>query len=79
MRVKYEIFESAPRLLPRYHPPSDEPTFQNAADFASKLPADRLISVSQSMERGFLYITVWYWADDEPTGCWYWADGEPNE
>jgi hypothetical protein len=78
MRVKYEFFESAPRPLQCCHFSSEEPTFQNAANFASKLRADRLISISQSMERGFLYITVWYWADDEPTGCWFWADGEPT-
>jgi hypothetical protein len=42
-----------------------ETRFQEAADFASQIPADRLISFSHTADRDVGVITVWYWADDE--------------
>jgi len=38
-----------------------EALFQQAADFASELGADRLISISHSEDQNDGVVTVWYW------------------
>jgi hypothetical protein len=40
--------------------------FQEAADFASQIPKDRLINISHSADANQGVVCVWYWADDEP-------------
>jgi hypothetical protein len=58
MQVKFEYFRgtfSTWKML-----------FQDAADFASQLPKDRLISISHSADANQGVVTVWYWADDDP-------------
>ncbi len=39
--------------------------FRDAADFASTLPPDRLISISHSAHRANGIVTVWYWGEGE--------------
>jgi hypothetical protein len=43
-----------------------EDMFQDAANFASQLPKDRLINISHTGDEGTGVVAVWYWADDEP-------------
>ena len=37
--------------------------FQEAADFASSLPPERLINISNGYDTEGV-VTVWYWGDD---------------
>jgi hypothetical protein len=57
MQVKFQFWDSTLD--------SWKTMFQNAADFASRLPKDRLINISHSSDRNRGVVTVWYWADDE--------------
>jgi hypothetical protein len=41
--------------------------FQEAADFASTLPTDRLISISHSEDQNEGVVCVWYWEEVVPT------------
>lgn len=36
--------------------------FKEAAEFASSIPRERLISMSHSCDQGHAVVTVWYWA-----------------
>ncbi len=38
-----------------------EALFQEAADFATSLGPERLITISQSEDRSDGVVTVWYW------------------
>jgi hypothetical protein len=58
MRVKFKFFKSSFS--------SWETMFQEAADFASRLPKDRLINISHSADRNVGVVTVWYWGEGEP-------------
>ena len=42
-----------------------EDMFQDAANFASQLPKNRLINITHSRDEGTSIVAVWYWADDE--------------
>lgn len=35
--------------------------FQEAADFATELGRDRVVSISHSEDRNEAIVTVWYW------------------
>ena len=60
MRVEFKVFKSMAK--------SWDALFGEAADFASQIGPDRLITISHSEGRegamGFGVITVWYW--DQP-------------
>ena len=55
MRVAYEIFRSTWS--------SWQELFGQAAQFATGVGPQRLISISHSEENGHGVVTVWYWAD----------------
>ena len=57
MRVKFRFWKSSFDTW--------NAMFQDAADFASQLPPDRLINISHSSDSNRGVVTVWYWADDE--------------
>jgi len=40
-----------------------EAVFQEAADFASRLGRDKVVSISHSEDHGESIVTVWYWDD----------------
>ena len=50
--VKFEMFRG---VLASY-----ETLFRKAAEFASKLPADKLVSISHSSNGAEGIVTVWY-------------------
>ncbi len=54
MRVEFRIFRASFR--------SWEELFAEAADFASRLGRDRLISISHSEDQNQGVVTVWYWS-----------------
>ena len=56
MRVQFQYFRSAFG--------SWETLFQKAADFASRIPRDRLIAISHSADGTDGVVTVWYWGED---------------
>jgi hypothetical protein len=60
MRVRFEHFRSEYK--------SWDALFEDAAAFASRLPPERLISISHSHGgtelAGTGVVTVWYWEDD---------------
>jgi hypothetical protein len=58
MRVKFKFFKSGFSTW--------DMMFQEAADFASQLPKDRLINISHSADGNVGVVTVWYWGDGEP-------------
>ena len=39
-----------------------ETVFQEAADFATELGSERVVSISHSEDRGEAIVTVWYWS-----------------
>jgi hypothetical protein len=56
VRVRFEFFRSATK--------SWETLFEEAAVFASRLPPDRLISISHSEDDNEGVVTVWYRGDE---------------
>lgn len=42
--------------------------FEEAAEFASMIGRERLISISHSEDSGKGVVTVWYWSDVGPAG-----------
>jgi hypothetical protein len=56
-RVHFKVFRSSFS--------SWETLFREAADFASTVPTDRLISISHSEDQNEGVVSVWYW-DDGP-------------
>jgi hypothetical protein len=69
MRVRFKVFRSSFTTW--------KDLFREAADFASRLPPERLISISQSADRSDGVVTVWYWASDEEHGAL--RSGQPEE
>ena len=55
MRMKFRKFHA---LLKSW-----ETVFQEAADFATSLGPDRVVSVSHSEDHNEAIVTVWYWDD----------------
>jgi hypothetical protein len=62
MRVRFQVFKSSFS--------SWDVLFQQAADFASRLPTDRLITISHSCDNQEGVVSVWYWATDEEVAAW---------
>ena len=56
MSVQFRVFRGGPLTI-------WEDIFRDAADFASSLGRDRIISISHSAEPGRAAVTVWYWSD----------------
>jgi hypothetical protein len=56
MRVRFKIFRGMFS--------SWESLMGEAADFASDIPPERLISISHSEDKNEGVITVWYWSAD---------------
>ncbi len=65
-RVDYRMFRG---LLSTW-----EELFRQAAEFASTLRPEQLISISHSEDGNDGVVAVWYWASDELSGD---ADSEP--
>ena len=57
MQVRFEVFRSSFE--------SWQSLFGQAAEFASTLSPERLITISHSADRTDGVITVWYWAGDD--------------
>src|SRR5262245_15898572 len=57
MRVLFKAFDS--KMASR------EKLFKHAAEFASNIGPDRLITMSHSEDRDNIVITIWYWGDEE--------------
>ena len=55
MHVKYKHFKATLK--------SWDTMNREAAEFATELGKDRLISISHSSDHGEGVITVWYWAE----------------
>lgn len=55
MRVNFRHFESMTK--------SWQALFREAADFATVLGPERLISISHSEDQNAGVVTVWYWAE----------------
>ena len=55
MRVAFEIFRGTFT--------SWEALFAEAAEFASRIGPERLISISHSEDKQEGVVTVWYWAE----------------
>src|SRR5262245_15006832 len=60
LRVTFRAFDS--KMASR------EKLFRAAAEFASTIPRDRLITMSHSEDRDNIVITIWFWTD-EPEGA----------
>jgi hypothetical protein len=60
MQVKFRFWKSGFSVW--------QDMFQDAANFASKLPKDRLINISHSGDEGTGVVVVWYWAENESAG-----------
>ena len=63
MVVKFSCFQG----------PWETEVFGEAAERATEVGRERLISISESSEHDQQTVTVWYWADDDepgPTGTW---------
>jgi hypothetical protein len=58
-RVTFKAFDS--KMASR------EKLFRAAAEYASQIGRDRLITMSHSEDRDNIVITIWYWTD-EPEG-----------
>ena len=56
MRVRFKYFRASFS--------SWQSLFEEAAEFASKIPRDRLISISHSEDKGDGVVTVWYWGEE---------------
>jgi hypothetical protein len=57
-RVQFKVFRSSFS--------SWEALFQEAAEFATSLPTDRLISISHSEDQNEGVVVVWYWDETPP-------------
>lgn len=55
MKVEYRVFRGVWTTF--------EALFQQAAEFASLLGPERLISISHSEDEDDGVVTVWYWVD----------------
>lgn len=53
MKVQFEVFRGT---LISWHS-----LFEQAAEFASQLPPERLITISHSSDHNDGVVTVWYW------------------
>ena len=60
MRVAFQIFRGS---LTTWHD-----LFGAAAEFASRLDPDRLISISHSSDHSDGVVTVWFWESWPPPG-----------
>lgn len=58
--VKFEMFRGVMATWPQL--------FQQAADFATRLGPDRLITISHSEDKEDGVIAVWFWDDGAYTG-----------
>jgi hypothetical protein len=47
-----------------------EDVFGEAADFASRLPTDRLLTISHSCDNSEGVVAVWFWATDDEFKEW---------
>lgn len=47
-----------------------EKVFGEAATFSSRLPTDRVISISHSADNGEGVVVVWFWATEEEAKVW---------
>lgn len=47
-----------------------ETVFAEAATFASRMPTDRVVSVSHSADNGEGVVVVWFFATDEEAQVW---------
>jgi hypothetical protein len=56
MRVRFKVFRGTFTTW--------ESLLGEAADFASGIPPERLISISHSEDKNEGVITVWYWSAD---------------
>ena len=56
MRVRWKLFRATFS--------SWKALFDRAAEFASTIPRDRLISISHSEDKGDGVVTVWYWGEE---------------
>lgn len=57
MRVKFKLFRS---MMKAWHS-----LFREAAEFATTLGPQRLISISHSEDGNEGVVTVWYWAESD--------------
>jgi hypothetical protein len=57
-RVQFKVFRSSFS--------SWDALFQEAAEYASTLPTDRLISISHSEDQNEGVVCVWYWEEVAP-------------
>jgi len=57
MKVAFETFQSDWR--------SWDHLFTQAAEFASSIEPEDLITISHSSDNGAGIVTVWYWTEDE--------------
>ena len=57
MRVRFRVFRASFS--------SWETLFQEAAGFASRIPRERLISISHSEDSNEGVVTVWYWGEED--------------
>lgn len=55
MRVRFKFFRSGLSTW--------KSLFHDAAEFASQLPPERVISISHSADGGIGVVTVWYWGE----------------
>ena len=62
MRPRFKLFTAVLK--------SWEKVFGEAAEFAARLPTDRVISISHSADNGEGVVVVWYWATDEELEIW---------
>jgi hypothetical protein len=57
MRVRFEVFRGTFT--------SWDSLFEAAADLATRIGRERLISISHSADHSEGVVTVWYWDEDE--------------
>jgi hypothetical protein len=57
MRVRFKYFRASFS--------SWQSLFEEVAEFASRIPRDRLISISHSEDRNDGVVTVWYWGEED--------------
>jgi hypothetical protein len=56
MRVRFKLFQSSIK--------SWQNLFREAADFATEIGRDKVISISHSADNSQGVVTIWYWGDD---------------
>jgi len=62
MKLRYRIF--------RAYVKSWETVFDEAATFASRMPTDRVASISHSADNSTGIVVVWFFASDEEAQEW---------